>query len=397
MTWLSNYTMSEQFGIFAALSNFYDQLSLASRLTILRSKEIEAKIKFAEWFYLSELSKKQIDGRLRELEAPPQPDRQYPESILEVVVELAEVEIPFTNNANATKPLAKILTIINYFEQSLGYSDYMSALPLQTVINSWTNLHHTSNLTQQDFTQSDFSIRDGFLPAHLSSKQSSFVDLLPELPARPDDLKIVEFAGQKQATDRSTPESLHKQIFGIELQAAELCAWAATSFQGLPRELTYQLARQCWDEARHARMLLNEYNRFGEPITKYDIDFRIWSYGVKAETISEYLMIENIIGEGFGLGNDLILSDYYREISEDSLSRIHMSIHYDEVAHTKIGTSWVKEMRELFGGRTLEEMEKLIPRPTYKEPHFYREIKEFAGFTSADLQRQSAKAVKKES
>src|SRR2546423_13912975 len=55
---------------------------------------------------------------------------------------------------------------------------------------------------------------------------------------------------------------LHRE-YNNEIQNAEIAAQTLVDFPDAPWELRMQLARQCWDETRHARMFLRRVIELG--------------------------------------------------------------------------------------------------------------------------------------
>lgn len=95
---------------------------------------------------------------------------------------------------------------------------------------------------------------------------------LPASPARPPSYG----AGQIGHPEDELLRTLHGQIFGIEVCAAEVCAFAALLDPDMPIELDLMLARQTYEEGRHASLLLEAFRRRGGEVGFGEMDLTIW-------------------------------------------------------------------------------------------------------------------------
>jgi len=75
-------------------------------------------------------------------------------------------------------------------------------------------------------------------------------------PAREPRFTIVQLPCELYEYPPDSPtwcrESLHRHL-NTEVQSLEIAAQSLVDFPNAPWELRMQQARQCWDEARHAR------------------------------------------------------------------------------------------------------------------------------------------------
>lgn len=87
-------------------------------------------------------------------------------------------------------------------------------------------------------------------------------------------------------------ESLHRHL-NTEVQSLEIAAQSLVDFPSAPWELRMHQARQCWDEARHARLierqLIAQGGYAGEfPIINYD-----WGVACALNTLPARLAVQN--------------------------------------------------------------------------------------------------------
>jgi uncharacterized ferritin-like protein (DUF455 family) len=126
----------------------------------------------------------------------------------------------------------------------------------------------------------------------------------------------------------------------IELPAAEICARMIVEYRNMPMDFRLDMARQVWDEVRHAELALLRCRQLGE-----EPDFRYtgsvtakWSLG---KTLEERLVIQQVIQEGNGLDVSLQLAALFDQ-AEDSLTADMLRIFCrDETLHAMFGNKWV--------------------------------------------------------
>src|SRR5215831_1359478 len=91
----------------------------------------------------------------------------------------------------------------------------------------------------------------------------------------PGFLFLTTAAGTAQSTDR-TPLQLRAQLHGIfvgELQALEAASRTLWDFPDAPWDFKMNMARQCWDEARHVQIYEKLIAHVGDPILEQAVDF----------------------------------------------------------------------------------------------------------------------------
>lgn len=209
----------------------------------------------------------------------------------------------------------------------------------------------------------------------------------PEIPTRP-----AREASKAAIETRSSPEQtlqrLYDQIFGIEIPAAEVCAAIPLRFTTIPEELDFTLARQTYEEGRHARLLLDAFLGRGGDTSDYEPTFRIWDNMQCGQSLNEALCIEHVLGEGYALGHDLQCIDDYRAQKISDLMDIHISLHEDEMMHVSDGLRWFNRLSEGLSNEFIERLESsfaVIPPP---EPWFREDLRRVVGFTEHQIARQ---------
>jgi uncharacterized ferritin-like protein (DUF455 family) len=181
---------------------------------------------------------------------------------------------------------------------------------------------------------------------------------------------------------------LHGNLFGIEVCAAEVCAAMPLRFPELPLELDLSLARQTYEEGRHARLLLAAFKRRGGGILDYEPSQHVWRQVMSGRTLVEMLCIEQLLGEGHSLGSDLLAVDDYERNGQFDLAQIHLSLHADEMTHVALGTTWVKRLAGDEWDGILVELEPQYAVTPPPDPCFRTDLRRQAGFTEMQIGRQ---------
>lgn len=181
---------------------------------------------------------------------------------------------------------------------------------------------------------------------------------------------------------------LHEQIYGIEISAAEVCAAIPLRFPNLPEELDLILARQTYEEGRHARLLLDAFVSRGGDVSLYSPSFRLWDSMLCGRSLIETLCIEHIVGEGYALGYDLQCIDEYRKQGMQDLADIHVSLHADEIMHVTDGVQWFNRLAGDFSDDTIARLEPDFAVPPPPDPWFGAGLRRRVGFTKAQISRQ---------
>jgi uncharacterized ferritin-like protein (DUF455 family) len=177
-------------------------------------------------------------------------------------------------------------------------------------------------------------------PATVSVEPSygAFVDV----PAREAGLELVE--PQAPILPRG-PGFLHGIVFNIEVSATEICASMIVEHPEAPFELKLDLARQAYDEVRHAEALLARCIELGGALGASPIDFRIWRVYRSAESLVEALMLQQRIGEGFGLDiGSLEQTKWGGELGDERTARLFEYINSDETNHVALGNRWIRHL-----------------------------------------------------
>ena len=212
---------------------------------------------------------------------------------------------------------------------------------------------------------------------------------LPYRPARDESLTVLEidqYAGRKG----DYLAALHETVFTIEIPAFEICAMIIARFEPLPDRLEMDLARQCWDEGRHAEAMLQYFSEHGGRLYDYPIHLDLWDSAVKAGSPEEILGLEQVIGEGYNLGAEKRAIERHLQNGRDTLAKLLEFIYLDEIQHVRRGLTWFRELAGQNADSLLGRLEASSTVTGASE--FNIELRRYVGFTDNEIERQLRRA-----
>ncbi len=140
-------------------------------------------------------------------------------------------------------------------------------------------------------------------------------------------------------------EFLHRQM-NEEVDSLESSARNLADFPDADWEVRMCLARQCADEARHARMFRRLYEKRGGTVGKYPVlnfQFRIIT---QFDSLAARLAIQNRSFEAGGL--DAItasIEDALRD-GDLELAELYEAQIADEISHVRFANEWIRKLGE---------------------------------------------------
>lgn len=191
-------------------------------------------------------------------------------------------------------------------------------------------------------------------------------------------------------------KSLHSIAINVEVCAAEICGQMILEYtDDMPWQFTVDMARQVFDEVRHAEIQLGRMAELGGHLGDYDINIDIWRKFRVGNNALEQLMIQHRLGEGLGLDASYELADKFSKEGEGRTARLFDYVTADEVNHVTYGNRWIRAILEDDDERVMALEEDIRARLTaaglgIRPAPIYAEGRRRAGFTQAELERLSA-------
>lgn len=135
---------------------------------------------------------------------------------------------------------------------------------------------------------------------------------------------------------------LHHVFIDVEIAAMEVCSYSLLRFREMPIAFMLDMARQAWDEARHARavggMLRDAGVRVGGfPYTNVVIErYRL------ARDVREVLAVQQLVQEANAVEVTPHLAAALRARGREELAAAFDRINVDESLHVRIGNRWLR-------------------------------------------------------
>lgn len=144
-------------------------------------------------------------------------------------------------------------------------------------------------------------------------------------------------------SETSRREKLHADV-NQEVQSLEIAAQSLVDFPEAPWELRLALARQCWDETRHARLCAGRLARIGGRKGEFPIINHEWSVVCALDSLPARLAVQNRTFEAGSM--DLFRKGIqaWRDAGDDDTAEIMETILVDEIQHVRFANQWLRRI-----------------------------------------------------
>ncbi len=185
-------------------------------------------------------------------------------------------------------------------------------------------------------------------------------------PVRPSSWKIIEDAGSYSEKNNSFDNIEGKRRLLHDLIDGELCSIERlgkmlAEFPDLPWEMKTQLAKQAWDESRHAEAQIRRLKEFGGKPGQYPVNYWGWEVDVNRPDPLERLAISNMTFESEACKHMSNWIEMARATGDEESARLIEFILMDEVTHVQIGKRWVEELTK----GDLEHYNRVLSYPEF--------------------------------
>jgi hypothetical protein len=151
----------------------------------------------------------------------------------------------------------------------------------------------------------------------------------------------VECANYPDGHPLRAVEFFHRQM-NEEVDSLECSAGALTDFPETEWALRLGLARQCWDEARHAAMFRRIFESRGGHIGQYPVLNFQYRIIARIRSLVGRLAIQNRSFEAGGLDAIAFGIEDARERGDDELAQLFEAQQADEIVHVRMANEWIK-------------------------------------------------------
>jgi uncharacterized ferritin-like protein (DUF455 family) len=152
--------------------------------------------------------------------------------------------------------------------------------------------------------------------------------------------------GGPQPGGERTPLQLRLQLHGIyvgELQALEAAGRTLWDFPELPWEFKMNMARQCWDEARHVQVYEKLIEHVGGEVGEFPENTFLFEVSCAEDPVLRVTGVNRCL-EGLACDVFRSLVEYGRETGDDVLAQAVDFVLADELTHVRFGSDWVRDL-----------------------------------------------------
>jgi len=162
---------------------------------------------------------------------------------------------------------------------------------------------------------------------------------------RPNDV------GEDRRMDPASAESTdraRRQMHGIfvgEIQALEGAGRTAFDFDTTqtPFAMKLDMARQCWDEARHVEISLLLGDHMGTGVGEYAETITLFEAACHDDPVFRLAGVNRAL-EGLAIDVFTTMRDFATELNDPVLHFAEDWMLADEVTHVKMGSNWLREL-----------------------------------------------------
>lgn len=216
-------------------------------------------------------------------------------------------------------------------------------------------------------------------------------------PAREPCFKIVHLHEDVPDMGGMGPEHrrqrLHRE-YNQEVQTIEIAALCLADFPDAPWELRLELARQCWDEARHAALIYQRLKANGGCKGQYPIANLNWSVVAMLDSLVARLAIQNRTFEAGSLDIESVAIPMFREAGDSETAEVMEAIEADEIHHVRFANEWLKRLTDTNPRSVLQFaaavawLKRVVDATGGESLHQIptgREARQLAGFSPAEI------------
>ena len=144
-------------------------------------------------------------------------------------------------------------------------------------------------------------------------------------------------------TDQSKRERIHRHM-NNEMTTTEVAAQCLCDFPDAPWELRMELARQVWDESRHAMGLYRRLKELGGRKGEFPVANLEWTISSYLDSVIGRITVMNRTFEAGTMDLMASLPDGWRESGDPQTAELLEAIAADEIHHVRFANHWVHKL-----------------------------------------------------
>ena len=164
-------------------------------------------------------------------------------------------------------------------------------------------------------------------------------------PAREDCFKVVHLHTELMDSVGMTPESMRQRLhrhMHNEMQNLEITAQTLVDFPEADWELRLQMARQCWDEARHSQLARRRLEAHGGRKGEFPVMNYEWGVVCLMDSLEGRLTLQNRTFEAGEMDLFRHLMGAWEQAGDPETAEMLDTLLADEVAHVRFGNRWLR-------------------------------------------------------
>ncbi|MCA3218510.1 MAG: DUF455 family protein [Burkholderiales bacterium] len=192
---------------------------------------------------------------------------------------------------------------------------------------------------------------------------------------------------------------LHHNLTELELPTMESCCRLLLECDMLPWAFAADMARQCWDEARHAQAFMQRLQQLGGEVGCHAHTHQLWEMTADLPPAVR-LAVHQRIGEWVGVDGALWNAERFRRLGDEATADALDFIARDEITHVAFGNRWIRWLHPSDAEVEAVAAEALKRRRAFGKPvdgpavfPFNRWACERAGFTADEVQALEREAL----
>jgi len=164
------------------------------------------------------------------------------------------------------------------------------------------------------------------------------------------------FVGEDRRIDPAAADvgdRARRQMHGIfvgEIQALEGAGRTAFDYEAgdgtngtIPFAMKLDMARQCWDEARHVEISLKLGDHMGSEVGEYSEAVTLFEAACHPDAVFRLAGVNRAL-EGLAIDVFTTMRDFAEEVGDPVLWFCEDWMLADEVTHVKMGSTWLREV-----------------------------------------------------
>ena len=208
-----------------------------------------------------------------------------------------------------------------------------------------------------------------------------------------------------RVTDYDSPDATRQLMHGIfvgEIQALEGAGRTCFDFDTgdgadeVPFQMKLDMARQCWDEARHVEISIKLTEHMGSEIGEFAEQTMLFEAACNADPVLRLTGVNRAL-EGLAIDVFNTMRDYGDAVQDPVLYFCEDWMLADEVTHVKMGSDWLRKLTANDKDRQKNALEfqktvdKLFSFGGFRGEndenpvHLARKFRDMAGFTPEEI------------